>query len=283
MSVHIGQNFNSNFKSGDTKKTRVIAVTSGKGGVGKTNICTNLALIFVAMGKNVVLFDGDLGLSNVNILLKVIPQYNLIDVMRKYRRIDEILTDSGYGFQFLSGIPGFSGLANITPATVDYFFKEMLYLSFAHILLVDTSAGIGKSVVSFLAAANDIVIVTTPEPTAMADAYGMMKVLSSDLDSSNVNLHLLVNKVASHQQGKEVAYRIVQASESILRLKVSYLGCISDDITINKAVMNQVPFVAFKPKTKASIELQNIAQSLINQDNHGGGKGLKLFFKAITK
>lgn len=252
-------------------RTRVVAVASGKGGVGKTNISTNLAVAFATMNKHVVLFDGDLGLSNVNILLKVVPQYNLIDVMRKYRKMKEILTDSGYGFQFLCGTPGFSGLANITDSTLQYFVEEMMSLSFAHILLVDTSAGIGKSVISFLGAADDIIVITTPEPTAMADAYAMMKVLATDLNTNGVSVHLVVNRVASFQQGSEVANRIVQASENILNLKVSYLGCVMDDPIVNKAVMNQVPILAFNPKSKVSLNIKSIANRLINRESNVQG------------
>lgn len=253
-------------------RTRVIAVTSGKGGVGKTNITANLATMFANMGKQVVLFDGDLGLSNVNILLKVMPQHNLIDVMRKYLKMHEILTDSGYGFQFISGIPGFSGLANITEEMINYFVQEMMCLSFAHLLLIDTGAGIGMGVTSFLSAAHDVVIVTTPEPTAMADAYGMMKVLATDIDTTQTALHLVVNRVSSYHQGKEVAQRIVQASESILNIHISYLGCILDDEAVTKAVMKQIPFVVTNPKSKASLNIKSLAHTLLNrEEEHKSG------------
>ena len=246
--------------------TRVVAVASGKGGVGKTNITTSLAVAFAAMNKHIVLFDGDLGLSNVNILLKVVPQYNLIDVMRKYRKMKEILTDSGYGFQFLCGTPGFSGLANITDSTLQYFVEEMMTLSFANILLIDTSAGVGNSVLSFLGAADDIIVVTTPEPTSMADAYSMLKVLVTDLNTNGVSVHLVVNRASSLQQGSEVAHRIVQASENILNLKVSYLGCVMDDAIVNKAVMNQVPILVYAPKSKVAMNITAIAHRLLNRE-----------------
>ncbi len=261
-------------------RTRVIAVTSGKGGVGKTNIATNLATTFASMGKQVVLFDGDLGLSNVNILLKVMPQHNLIDVMRKYLKMHEILTDSGYGFQFVSGIPGFSGLANITQDMIDYFVQEMMRLSFAHVLLIDTGAGVGKTVTSFLSAAHDIIIVTTPEPTSMADAYGMMKVLATDIDTSQTTLHLVVNKVDTFHQGKEVAQRIVQASESILNLNISYLGCIVNDSIISKAVMKQVPFVVHSPKSKPASNIKSLAHTLMNREEEGKS-GLLSFLERL--
>ncbi len=260
--------------------TRVIAVTSGKGGVGKTNLATNLATMFASMGKQIVLFDGDLGLSNVNILLKVMPQHNLVDVMRKYLKMHEVLTDSGYGFQFVSGIPGFSGLANITQDMIDYFVAEMMHLSFAHILLIDTGAGVSKTVTSFLSAAHDIIIITTPEPTSMADAYGMMKVLATDFDTSKTNLHLIVNKVDSFQQGKEVAQRIVEASENILNLNIAYLGCVINDPIISKAVMKQVPFVVHSPKSKSALNIKSLARTLLNREEEGKS-GLLSFLKRI--
>lgn len=261
-------------------KTRVVAVASGKGGVGKTNISTNLSVAFAMMKKHVVLFDGDLGLSNVNILLKVVPQYNLIDVMRKYRKMKEILTDSGYGFQFLCGTPGFSGLANITNNTLQYFVEQMMSLSFAHLLIVDTSAGIGRSVVSFLGSADDIIIVTTPEPTSMADAYGMLKVLATDLNTNGIAIHLIVNRVASFQQGSEVANRIVQASQNILNVKIAYLGCVMDDPIVNKAVMNQVPILSFSPKSRVSSNIKAIANRLLSREVKNS-QGLSAFLERL--
>ncbi len=246
--------------------TRIIAVASGKGGVGKSNIATNMAVNFARQSKNVVLFDADLGLSNINILLKVLPQYNLIDVIRKHRRMKDVLTDSGYGFQFLGGTQGFSGLANITDVMLDYFVQEMMTLSFAHVIIIDTGAGIGKTVTSFLSSADDVIIVTTPEPTAMADAYGIMKVLAVDIDTQPSSIHLIVNKAKNHQEGLEVSQRITQACENILSIKIKYLGSVPEDPSINKAVMHQVPFSVFNPKSKATVALKAIMHRLQHQD-----------------
>ncbi len=260
--------------------TRVLAITSGKGGVGKTNFATNLSIFLSSLGKQVVLFDGDLGLSNVNILLKVIPKYNLIDVMRKNKQMTEVLTDSGYGFHLISGSPGYSGLADISHKTMRYFIDEMMLLSFANFIIIDTSAGIGSDVTSFLTASNDIIIITTPEPTALADAFGIIKVLSTENDIRDIQVHFVVNKASSFQEGKDVASRISQACHNILGLKINYLGCILNDSIVAKSVMHQVPFLHFAPHSKASSNLKAIGNRLINRDDNRS-RGLVRFLQKM--
>lgn len=151
-------------------KTRIIAVTSGKGGVGKTNIAINMAIGYAQQGKKVILIDGDLGLANINVLLNVVPQYNLMQVVNHQKKMHEIVTDTEFGFKFIAGANGFSKIANLDVEELDYFADQFSQLSNVDIIIIDTGAGIANNVLQFVAAADEVCVVTTPEPTAITDA-----------------------------------------------------------------------------------------------------------------
>lgn len=155
--------------------TRIIAITSGKGGVGKTNIAVNMAIAYAQLGKKVILIDGDLGMANVNVLLNVVPQYNLMNVINKKRTMKEIILDTEFGIKFIAGANGFSKIANLSVVELEYFAKQFSELGNADIIIIDTAAGIANNVLQFVAAADEVYVVTTPEPTAITDAYGIRK------------------------------------------------------------------------------------------------------------
>jgi flagellar biosynthesis protein FlhG len=145
------------------KKTRIIAVASGKGGVGKTNLSVNLAIAYAKMGKKVIVMDADLGLANVNVMLNMIPKYNLYHVIRKQKTMREIILDTEYGIQIVAGASGFSKIANLSDEERQSFISELYTLSQADIIIIDTAAGVSANVLGFVAAADDAIIVTTPE------------------------------------------------------------------------------------------------------------------------
>ncbi|HOX19102.1 MAG TPA: AAA family ATPase, partial [Spirochaetales bacterium] len=165
------------------KKTRIITVASGKGGVGKTNLSVNLALAYAQQGKRVIVMDADLGLANVNIMLNMIPRFNLYHVIRKQKTMREIILDTEYGIQIVAGASGFSKIANLSDEERQNFVSELYTLSSADIIIIDTSAGVSANVLDFIAAADDAIIVTTPEPTAITDAYGIIKIIATEIDN----------------------------------------------------------------------------------------------------
>ena len=244
--------------SQSAKKTRVIAVASGKGGVGKTNLSVNMAIAYARLGKRVVVMDADLGLANVNIMLNMIPKYNLYHVIRKQKSMREILLDTEYGIQILAGASGFSKIANLSEEERQNFITELYSLSNADIIIIDTSAGVSSNVLSFVAAADDAVIVTTPEPTAITDAYGIIKIIATEVDNLNIGLKLVVNRVKNVTEGRKVAERIINISGQFLNLKVEYLGCIYEDPIVPASVLRQRPFMIQDPKSKAAISVQHL-------------------------
>ncbi len=261
-------------------KTRIIVVTSGKGGVGKTNIATNMGIAYAKMGKKVIVIDADLGLANVNVMMNMLPQYNLYHVMRKQKKLSEIILETDYGIKLIAGASGFSKIANMTDDERDSFISELYTLSSADIIIIDTSAGVSHNVIGFVAAADEVVIVTTSEPTAITDAYGMIKIIATEIDNVDLSLKMIVNRVSSALEGKRVADRMRQIAAQFLNLKVEYLGFIYNDPQVPQAVLKQKPFLVYAPRSKASSCLKHIVARLEKTEIRPDG-GLPGFIRKL--
>ena len=259
-------------------KTRIITVASGKGGVGKTNISTNLAIAYAQLGKKVILMDADLGLANVNVVLGIIPKYNLYHLIRKQKSMSDIIMDTNYGIQIVAGASGFAKIANLSEEERRNFVDEISQLSIADIIIIDTSAGVSNNVLAFVAAADDVIIVTTPEPTAITDAYGIIKIIATEIDNLNLGLKLVVNRVKSVVEGKKVAERVINIAGQFLNVKVDYLGFVYEDLLVQNSVLRQKPFMVVDPKSKASICLRHLVSRLEKVEYREGG-GIAGFIK----
>jgi flagellar biosynthesis protein FlhG len=262
------------------KKTRIIAVSSGKGGVGKTNVSINMAIAYARLGKKVIVMDADLGLANVNVILNMIPKYNLYHVIRKQKSMRDIILDTEYGIQIVAGASGFSKIANLSEEERQNFIEELYTLSSADIVIIDTSAGVSSNVLDFIAASDDTIIVTTPEPTAITDAYGIIKIIATEINNMNMGLKLIVNRVHSVTEGKKIAERVITIAGQFLNLKVDYLGCIYDDPEVSQAVLRQKPFIVTDPKGKASICIEHMVSKLEKTD-YKEGSGISRFVKKL--
>jgi flagellar biosynthesis protein FlhG len=262
------------------KATRIIAVSSGKGGVGKTNIAINLALAYAQMGKRVTVMDADLGLANVNVVLGVIPRYNLYHLIRKQKSLNEILIDTSYGIKIIAGASGFSKIANLTEDERKTFIAELAALGSADVIIIDCAAGVSNNVISFIAAADDAIIVTTPEPTAITDAYGIIKIIATEVENLDLGLKLVVNRVKSVVEGRRVAERVIGIAGQFLNLKVDYLGFVYDDPVVHSSVVRQKPFLVLDPKSKAALCVRHLVGRLENMD-YRDGKGIPMFLKKL--
>jgi len=249
-------------KGVESRRTRIITITSGKGGVGKTNVSVNMALAYARLGKKVVVMDADLGLANVNVMLNMIPKWNLFHVIKKQKTMKEIIVETEYGISIVAGASGFAQIANLSREERQDFIREMDTLSNADIIIIDTSAGVSSNVLDFIFVADDAVIITTPEPTAITDAYGMIKIIASEDFNLNLGLKLVVNRVKTVAEAKKVADRMTNIAGQFLNLKVDYLGFIYDDSVVAQAVLRQRPFMVIDPKCKASICVQHIVDRM---------------------
>jgi len=258
-----------NTEKSDNKKdhkTRIIAITSGKGGVGKTNVAVNMAIAYAQLGKKVILIDGDLGMANVNVLLNIVPQYNLMQVINHQKKMEDIILDTEFGIKFIAGANGFSKIANLSEDELKYFATEFSSLSNADIIIIDTGAGIAQNVLQFVAAADEVYVVTTPEPTAITDAYGIIKIITTELANRETNIKLLVNRVHSSDEGKRISERIITIVGQFLNYKVGYIGFVYDDPVVTASVIRQKPFIVVNPTSKPSACLKHIVGRIEKTD-----------------
>jgi flagellar biosynthesis protein FlhG len=246
-----------------TDSSRVIAVASGKGGVGKTNLVVNLAIVMGQLGNKVVILDTDLGMANVDILFNLRHSYSLVDVLKGHKDLSEVVLEGPYNVKV---IPGGSSLPEIVE--MDHQQRERLLSQFSNleeegrIILIDCPAGLSRNVLSFVAAANDLLLVTTPEPTAIADAYSIVKVM--DQYKLHANISLVVNMVRSVKQGEGVYRRFKNVSRSYLNTNIDFWGSVLFDEHVHKAVLNSFPFVLQYPRSQATRHVREIARHLLN-------------------
>lgn len=263
-------------------KTRIIAITSGKGGVGKSNLSVNMAIAYAQQGKKVMLIDGDLGMANVNILMNIVPQYNLMHVIQKQKTMQEIINETEFGIKFIAGANGFSKIANLTVEELDDFAKQFATLGNYDIIIIDTGAGIANNVLQFVSAADEVYVVTTPEPTAITDAYGIIKIITTELVDREMNIKLLVNRVHSSEEGKRISERIINIVGQFLNKKVDYIGFVYDDPVVQASVIRQKPFIVVNPTSKPAQCIKHIVGRIEKSDD-GNAEGVSSFLRKFLR
>ena len=266
-----------NSDNGSNKdRARVITVTSGKGGVGKTNVSVNLALALSRMGLRVVILDVDFGLSNIDILFGIVPKYTLLDLIHDEKNIFEVLTEGPENIKFLSGGSSVEELINLDKKGLKKFVGNIALLDkLFDVIIIDTGAGLSRNVTSFLMAADDIVLVTTPEPTSITDAYALVKIVSKR--DNKKRIHILVNKAENKREAENIADKLIAVSEKFLSLKLLKLGYILYDDNVTKSVKSQKPFSIYNPKCTAAKNINEIAGKLFSQqavEENSGAKGI---------
>ena len=226
------------------KPARIITITSGKGGVGKTNIAVNLAVQFQRMGKKTIIFDADFGLANVEVMFGTIPKYSLSDLIYHDKEIEDIITDGPEGVGFISGGSGIMGLNNLTPDQISYLVKSVEKLSsMADVVIVDTGAGISDSVMEFVASSPEILLVTTPEPSSLTDAYSLLKMLyrNPKYDKNESVIHVITNRAMSYRPVENFSDVLDSVVKQFLDGFIEYIGIIPQDAMLEKAVRIQKP------------------------------------------
>jgi flagellar biosynthesis protein FlhG len=247
--------------SGPRRRARVVAVTSGKGGVGKTNFSTNLSLTLAQSGQRVIVLDADLGLANLHVVLGITPRYHLEHVMRGERTLREVLYPGPCDIQIIGGGSGITELANLDQRTRDVFVNGLQELdSLADVILIDTGAGLSHNVLAFLCAVDEIIVVTTPEPTAITDAYATIKVVSRENPSARIML--VINMAHSEAEARNVADKLTMIAHQFLRIDIDCLGYIPQDPAVTRAVRAQKPFSLSEPGSPAARSVAQIAAQL---------------------
>jgi flagellar biosynthesis protein FlhG len=243
-------------------RMRTLAVTSGKGGVGKSNLAVNVSLELAALGHRISLFDADLALANADVLLGLNPRYHLGHVLAGQRKIDEVLIEVDQGLHLIPGGSGGEELANLTQAQQSHLMEEIQTLK-ADCMIIDTAAGIAENVTGVLRAADEIIVVTTPDPTSVVDSYAMIKVLCQQAMDKPISI--VVNDVVGLGDAERVFSHLQTAAMRFLNYRLSHLGTIPRDAELAEAVREQVPVVRYAPNAPSSRALRLIARQL---DHH---------------
>ena len=244
---------------------RVVTVTSGKGGVGKTNIAVNLAIQFSNLGKRVIIMDADFGLANVEVMFGIRPKYNLADLIFKGKNLKDIITMGPKNIGFISGGSGIQELSNLSRDQIIYLTQKLYELDeIADVIIIDTGAGIANSVLEFVAASNEILLVATPEPTSITDAYALLKTLNkkADFDIKNTVVKMVANRVGSYEEGRELFDKLSIVVNKFLKIQVDFLGAVPQDALVTKAVMQQTPFSMAYPNSNAAKAVFELATML---------------------
>ena len=270
----------------DLSNARVIAVTSGKGGVGKSSVSINLAVQFTKMGKKVIILDADFGLANIEVMFGVIPKYNLSDLMASGREISEIITEGPEGIKFISGGSGIAKLVNLDKEQVKRLVNKMSELeNMADVIIIDTGAGISSTVMEFLVASPETIIVTTPEPTSITDSYALLKALSmnDNFRREDVSIKMIANRVSTESEGRNLYEKLNMVVSKFLDIDMTYLGIIPMDNNIVKAVMKQKPVSIIYPASASSKHFEEIAEKIINErtDIPPQKRGIRGYLKSV--
>lgn len=266
---------------------RVITVTSGKGGVGKSNTAINLAIQFRKMGQQVIILDADFGLANIEIMFGTVPKHNLCDLIYEGKNIKDIITWGPMEVGFISGGSGIAGMTNLDKDYLNYIIQNLTQLDeMADMIIVDTGAGISDGVLEFLVASGEILLVTTPEPTSITDSYSLLKALNRHPRylRETTQIKVLANKVSGEAEAKALYAKLEAVVARYLKMPISYLGMIPQDSQLAKAVMQQAPVSLDNPRARSAMAYEAVAAKLMNKELNKNltKRGMAAFFSHIV-
>ena len=259
---------------------KVLAVTSGKGGVGKTNITVNLAIALKRAGKKVLVIDADLGMAKVDVVLGSRSHKHLLNLLEDGVELNNVLINGPYGVKYISGGSGIEKAMDFSMEQRQLLMQKLAACgSQADIILLDTGAGLGKNVMDFVLAADEVLLITTPEPTALTDAYAMMKAYS--MYAKEKNLRLIINRVYDEQESKDVAAKLKQTAERFLQMPIDCLGYVYEDSAVMRSVRQQTPFLVANANCTAAKCIEALAASLLYGREMTVKRGWKGFLQEI--
>lgn len=266
---------------------KVITVTSGKGGVGKSSISVNLAIQLSRMGKRVVIFDADFGLANIEIMLGLHPRYNLADMMYRGKTLNDIITYGPENVGFISGGSGIQELANLSREQVVTLIQKLNELDeFADVVIVDTGAGISDTVLEFVAASEEVLLVATPEPTSITDAYALLKTLNKKATyrKEKTVVKMIANQVHGNRDAKELFEKLGMVVAKFLDIEVEYLGSVPYDHNMQKAIMKQTPISILDSSCNTARAVNQIANTLEhNMEKESEHVGIVKLFSSVIR
>lgn len=243
------------------RPVKVIAIASGKGGVGKTNVTVNLGVALATQGKQVVLLDADLGLANIDVMLGLHPQFNLLHVLNGSKSLSEILVDGPAGMQIIPAASGVKKMAELSPAEHAGMIQAFSELEqHIDVLLIDSAAGIADSVISFSRAAQEVIVVVCDEPASITDAYALIKLLSREHGVER--FHIIANMSRNVQEGRELFDKIAMVCDRFLDVTLDFMGIVPFDEDLRRAVKKQRSVVDYMPRSKSAAAFAHLAKKI---------------------
>lgn len=263
-------------------KTKFISVTSGKGGVGKSNFSLNFSIAMQRLGKKVLVIDADIGMANIDVLMGTSSQYNFYHLVKNEKTIWDIISVGPEGLHYIAGGSGLLDLVRLSDQEVQRFGEEILKLQGMYdYIIFDTGAGLSKETAQFITASDETIVVTTPEPTSITDAYALIKMVNS-LDSS-VKFKIVVNRSSDLAEGMRTSNNIASVTKRFLNIELPAIGYIYDDPHVSRSVKKQVPLIMLFPECDAAKSIIGIAREYLNIPTRSTSSGVKGFLHKLLK
>ncbi|MBC8062247.1 MAG: MinD/ParA family protein [Clostridiaceae bacterium] len=247
----------------DNSRAKILTVTSGKGGVGKSNFVVNLSISLSKFGKKVLIFDADIGMANDDVLMGFLPKYNIHDVLFKNKEIEDVMITGPYGVKLIAGGSGLTRVEELTEEQRENFLIKLASLQDFDYIIMDTGAGINRSVLGFIACCEELIIITTPEPTSLTDSYSLLKAVNHFKIKSKAKV--IINRTLDSKEGIMTYNKFNNAVTNFLKMDIEFLGSISEDRKVVQAVREQQPFIISYPKCEAADDINKIAKKLIGE------------------
>ncbi len=268
---------------GQTKSARIITIASGKGGVGKSNFAINFSLALVKGKKKVLLLDADLGLANIDILCGMRCPFNIGHVIAGNKTLKDIIMTSPGGVKIIPGASGLHDIVNMSEESKKQLISQLTKIEgFFDYIIIDTQAGVSSNVMNFITPADETIVVTTPEPTALADAYALIKMVVGAKAHSNMSI--VINMVESPQEGNRIANKLCHVSQRFLKLNLTHRGNLLYDFAVSRAVKMRQPFALLEPNTQINKNIEKIANYYLNNTGSKIKQGsIKGFFSHFLR
>lgn len=258
-----------------SRKPIIITVTSGKGGVGKSNFVVNAAICLRKMKKSVLIFDADMGMGNDDVLMGLLPKYSVYDIIFKKKDIEDVIVKGPFGVRLLPGGTAVPDFGEISSEQRKNFMKNLSKLENFDYIIMDTGAGIGKNVLQFISCCDKLIVIMTPEPTSLMDAYSLVKAVDHSKVKNSAGV--VINRAATGDEAEDTFHRFNSAVNKFLDIELDYFGYLSDDKKVVRSVKNQIPFVIACPTSRAAKDMNSIinkAIATVPVGKHSSIKGL---------
>ena len=263
----------------EENKAKIITITSGKGGVGKSNFVINLGIHIQSTGKKVMIFDADVGMGNDDVLMGLRTRGSIFDVISGDKTLEEVMLKGPFGINLIPGGSGLNRIEELTENEKEIFFNKISELKGFDYILMDTGAGISKNVLGFINCSDEVIFLTTPEPTSLTDCYSVIKATKHfKLKDTGC---VVVNRALDKEEGEGIFFKLNSVCNKFLNMDLSYLGCVYEDRKLLEAVRSQEPVIIKFPSSEVSLSIKKIGDNLIGKSNNKENTGIEGLFKKI--